>query len=64
VTAPASPCTGVCQLDKTGTCRGCGRVLGEIAEWPVASDARRREIVTAARERRVARRAARRGEHR
>jgi predicted Fe-S protein YdhL (DUF1289 family) len=43
---------------KAGVCIGCGRLLGEIAEWPVASDRRRREIVGQARERRRAQRAA------
>jgi len=51
--SPASPCTGVCKLNLSGVCRGCGRVLEEIAEWPVASDTRRRAIVAAARERRT-----------
>jgi predicted Fe-S protein YdhL (DUF1289 family) len=55
VATPASPCTGVCRLDAQGVCRGCGRVLSEIAEWPAASDARRRDIVAAARERRIER---------
>jgi uncharacterized protein len=52
--APASPCTGVCQLDRHGVCRGCGRTLEEIAAWPGASDERRRAICAAARGRRAA----------
>lgn len=51
VSDPASPCTGVCRLDTGGTCTGCGRSMDEIAEWPWASAARRREIAAAARER-------------
>lgn len=51
MTAPASPCNGVCRLDEREVCRGCGRQLEEIIEWPAASDPRKREIVAAARER-------------
>jgi predicted Fe-S protein YdhL (DUF1289 family) len=28
-----------------GVCAGCGRTLGEIAEWSLASDDRRRAIL-------------------
>jgi uncharacterized protein len=42
----------VCKLNFSGVCRGCGRTLQEIGEWPTASDARRRAIVDAARQRR------------
>jgi len=51
LSSPASPCTGVCKLNLSGVCRGCGRALDEIAEWPVASDTRRRAIREAARQR-------------
>ena len=45
----ASPCLKICQLDAgQQVCTGCGRSLGEIAEWSVASEPRRREIVRAA----------------
>ncbi|HMI36369.1 MAG TPA: DUF1289 domain-containing protein [Steroidobacteraceae bacterium] len=40
----ASPCTGVCRLDATSMCTGCGRLLAEIAAWSSASAAERREI--------------------
>jgi len=41
-----SPCTGVCTLDSAQRlCLGCGRTLGEIAEWPLASEHRRRQIL-------------------
>jgi len=50
---PASPCTGVCQLGLSGVCKGCGRSLGEIAEWPTATEARQREIRANARKRRA-----------
>jgi predicted Fe-S protein YdhL (DUF1289 family) len=39
-------------VNPSGVCIGCGRALAEIAEWPVASDARRRAIVLQARQRR------------
>ena len=41
----ASPCTGVCQLDRnTKWCVGCGRTLPEIAAW-VDADAEERARV-------------------
>ncbi|HUR40835.1 MAG TPA: DUF1289 domain-containing protein [Verrucomicrobiae bacterium] len=52
MTTPASPCTGVCRLSLGGVCRGCARTLEEIAEWPAASDTRKRAIVEQARQRR------------
>jgi uncharacterized protein len=45
--AVASPCVNICRLDAQGLCIGCGRTLGEIAEWSQASDARRLEILGA-----------------
>jgi len=51
VDALKSPCTGICQLDGQGVCRGCGRTLDEIAEWGTAGEARQRQIVTAAKAR-------------
>jgi uncharacterized protein len=59
VAAPASPCTGVCKVNASGVCRGCGRTLDEIAQWPVASDRRRQVIVDTARQRRADMRRAR-----
>jgi predicted Fe-S protein YdhL (DUF1289 family) len=53
VAEPQSPCTGVCTLDRSSICVGCGRTLDEIAQWPAAGDARRQAIVQAARARRV-----------
>jgi uncharacterized protein len=41
----ASPCVDICRLDAGGLCVGCRRTMGEIAEWPRASDARRLEIL-------------------
>lgn len=41
-----SPCNSICQMDvRAGACRGCGRTLGEIAEWGSAAPARQRIIV-------------------
>lgn len=42
-----SPCIDVCRLDARGLCIGCRRTIDEIAEWPAASEARRREILRA-----------------
>jgi predicted Fe-S protein YdhL (DUF1289 family) len=47
-----SPCIGICTLDATRACIGCGRTIAEIAEWPRATEMRRRAIVDAARRRR------------
>ncbi|MCP3732685.1 DUF1289 domain-containing protein [Sphingomonas sp. MG17] len=43
--AVASPCVSICRMRRDGLCEGCGRTLGEIAEWSLASDERRREIL-------------------
>lgn len=49
--AVASPCTGVCRVDREDMCVGCGRQIDEIVEWGRASEARRRVIVRLAAER-------------
>lgn len=37
-----TPCVKVCVVDgQTGHCLGCGRTLGEIAQWARLSDAQR-----------------------
>ncbi|HEV7288880.1 DUF1289 domain-containing protein [Sphingomonas sp.] len=41
----ASPCIGVCRMRDDDVCEGCLRTLDEIAEWSVASDARRSAIL-------------------
>lgn len=42
----ASPCTGVCTLDKTtGYCLGCLRSRDEIAAWGSSSDETRLDIL-------------------
>jgi uncharacterized protein len=44
--AVASPCVNVCQMDAaTGWCRGCARILGEIAGWGGAPEAVQRHIL-------------------
>jgi uncharacterized protein len=45
--AVSSPCIDICRLDARGWCIGCRRTIGEISEWPAASEARRREILRA-----------------
>jgi predicted Fe-S protein YdhL (DUF1289 family) len=45
IEAVPSPCVDICRLDAQGLCVGCRRTIDEIAEWPRASDARRREIL-------------------
>lgn len=32
-TTVITPCTGKCQLDEKGVCRGCYRSAAEIADW-------------------------------
>ena len=44
-----SPCREICRLDAAGICVGCGRSLGEIAEWSEAGRERRLQICAAAR---------------
>ncbi|MFZ4407373.1 MAG: DUF1289 domain-containing protein [Paracraurococcus sp.] len=45
----ASPCHGTCGYDAAlGQCLDCGRLLGEIVEWPAADTARRLAIRAAA----------------
>jgi acyl-CoA thioester hydrolase len=40
----SSPCRNVCRLGHDQVCLGCGRTIGEIAEWPEAAEDRRRRI--------------------
>jgi predicted Fe-S protein YdhL (DUF1289 family) len=48
----ASPCVRICALDEAGLCRGCGRLIAEIAAWPSADEATRRAILARAATRR------------
>ena len=52
--AAPSPCIGICRLDAQELCVGCRRTLDEIAEWPLATPARRLEIAHESQRRRVA----------
>jgi predicted Fe-S protein YdhL (DUF1289 family) len=47
----ASPCVGICILNISRVCRGCGRHIDEIADWGSASEPQRRAIVERARQR-------------
>jgi predicted Fe-S protein YdhL (DUF1289 family) len=43
---PPSPCQKICKLEPgASVCTGCGRTLGEIAEWGRATASRQQEIV-------------------
>lgn len=48
-----SPCVGICCLDQAGYCIGCLRSGRELAEWPCATEARKREILALCRSRRA-----------
>lgn len=51
---PASPCISVCLLDEKDICLGCFRSAAEVTDWFMASPAEKREILTRARDRRLA----------
>jgi predicted Fe-S protein YdhL (DUF1289 family) len=41
-----SPCKEICKVDtNVSICTGCGRTVGEIAEWGLATASRQHEIV-------------------
>jgi len=41
-----SPCIQVCAVDgRSGHCLGCGRTLGEIAQWARFTDLQREEVM-------------------
>ncbi|QGN55124.1 DUF1289 domain-containing protein [Novosphingobium sp. Gsoil 351] len=43
---PPSPCTGVCRIDAGADwCSGCRRTLDEIAAWPSARAAFKRDVL-------------------
>ena len=43
--APTSPCLNICVLDAGRTCVGCGRTLGEIAQWGQMSAAEQWQVI-------------------
>jgi predicted Fe-S protein YdhL (DUF1289 family) len=50
-----SPCISICQMEEvTGLCKGCQRTIGEIIDWAVAPEAKKRQIWLAINERRAA----------
>ena len=52
----ASPCVNVCVIDRaTGWCKGCGRTLGEIAGWGMASPVEKQAVLARLPGRRAAR---------
>jgi uncharacterized protein len=49
---PLSPCISICRIDQaSGWCLGCKRTLDEIAQWPILSPQRQREILWKLKER-------------
>ena len=41
-----TPCNKICTVEPiTGLCRGCGRTLGEIAQWTALTDAARARVM-------------------
>ena len=40
-----SPCTGICQTDFFDVCKGCGRTLDEISEWPFLSNREKQQVI-------------------
>jgi len=49
--AAPSPCIGVCKLDLTSQCIGCGRLLSEIAAWSRMTVEEQRRVCQRAAER-------------
>lgn len=47
----ASPCIGWCKKNEDEICEGCGRSGDEIADWYLANDARKKEIIKIAEKR-------------
>lgn len=50
----STPCIKVCEYysESNQICKGCGRTANEIGEWLTASQARKKEIIKAAKARR------------
>ncbi|MBS1723021.1 MAG: DUF1289 domain-containing protein [Armatimonadetes bacterium] len=46
-----SPCSGVCQLDEMLVCKGCGRTIQEIADWPFMKTEDKRTVLDRAADR-------------
>lgn len=56
-----SPCIGVCTLDTSDICLGCGRSLAEIARWRELTIIEQRKVIAIARQRLSAKAAANNG---
>lgn len=57
---PDTPCRGTCShCVGDDICRGCGRTVAEVRDWPAMSPDRRRHAAQLARERKQAATAAR-----
>ena len=39
-----SPCVGICTTLFDDTCRGCGRTMGEVANWVFFSDTEKQVV--------------------
>lgn len=50
----ASPCISVCLLDDNDICLGCYRSAAEITDWFMADPAEKHDILSRARDRRLA----------
>jgi predicted Fe-S protein YdhL (DUF1289 family) len=46
-----SPCVGICCLDESDTCIGCGRTLNEITQWTVCNEKEQHQILADAEQR-------------
>ncbi len=55
-----SPCAKVCVLDEFLVCKGCGRTISEIADWPFMNPSQKSEVLERAGERFKARQERRR----
>ena len=50
----ASPCIGVCKIDKaTNYCAGCYRTIDEIKQWKISDDGYKNELLDILRQRRT-----------
>ncbi|MBM2854543.1 MAG: hypothetical protein HW417_1471 [Steroidobacteraceae bacterium] len=51
---PYSPCLNICSLDERGVCRGCFRIITEIAGWTRMNPGEQWAVIQRAEERRNA----------
>lgn len=43
--SPITPCIGVCRVNSESICKGCGRSVQDIINWPRYSDSERLKIM-------------------